>query len=80
MSKARHDVVMYLSDTAMSAMADAGVEDLLPSEVLSACFTTCKRTVEQVLLHSSPDTIQYNKHEILDALSEIMKIVDPVIH
>ena len=78
--KPRLDVVHYLSDLCMSAIADAEVSDLTPGEVLSACFTTTKRVMVATMERSEPANIEHNKQMMLNALSDLLGVVNPTIN
>lgn len=76
LDKPRPDVVRLLSNAALDAMEEVGVDDLTVAEVASASYTLARHMTE-ILLHSSdPKEVTRNKEILAQGLAEIYSILD----
>ena len=73
--KPRLDVIQLLSTEALNAMDGAGIDDITPAEVVSACFTLTKRVCKTILEESDKADLENNIDQMQDAIGSLFAIL-----
>jgi hypothetical protein len=75
----RPDVIRRLSQAALAAMIDAGIDDMSPNEVVSACYTLCRHVTEVLIAQCDGPAKIHNQYQLTAAIMELYNLVKPEV-